>query len=365
MRCRIRRRHGMSQAEPVERFFKKVRKMLQDALSQVERGIDLTFDQAVAVIEAMISGACDGEIARRLLTALHEKGEAVEEVAGAAQAMRRHMLRIRPNAPLVVDIVGTGGDGAGTFNISTAAAIVTAAAGVPVAKHGNRRITSRSGAADVLALLGVAVEADPAFAEECLNELGICFCFAPKFHPAMRNVAEIRAKLGHPTIFNLLGPLTNPAGANVQLLGVGREHLHRMMAEALCLLGTRRSAVVFGGSGLDEIDLGGLTHVILVEERSMRTFRWTWEDFGLGPVNLDQLRVAGPEESAARILEILSGRPSPAADVVAANAGAALWLTETARNPDDCVALAQQAIQSGAAADLLNRWIAKSRHAKR
>ncbi|NMC20754.1 MAG: anthranilate phosphoribosyltransferase [Thermogutta sp.] len=337
--------------------------MLHDALSRLERGIDLTFEEAVAVIEAVISGSCEGEIARRILAAMHWKGEAVDEVAGAAQAMRKHMLRIRPAAPLVVDIVGTGGDGAGTFNISTAAAIVTAAAGVPVAKHGNRRITSRSGAADVLALLGVAVDADPAFAEECLNELGICFCFAPKFHPAMRNVADIRAKLGHPTIFNLLGPLTNPAGASVLLLGVGREHLHRIMSEAVRLLGTERSAVVFGGSGMDEIDLSGLTRVILVEDARTRSFGWTWEDFGLGPVNPDRLQVAGPEQSAALIAEILSGCPSPAADVVAANAGAALWLTGKSEHLDDCVELARQAVQSGAAADLLQRWIAKSRRA--
>lgn len=335
--------------------------MLHDALRRLEQGIDLTFEQAAAVIEVMISGACEEDLARRILAAMHVKGEAVEEVAGAAQAMRRHMVSIRPHAPLVVDIVGTGGDGAGTFNISTAAAVVTAAAGIPVAKHGNRRITSRSGAADVLALLGVAVNAPPAFAEECLNELGICFCFAPNFHPAMRNVADIRAKLGHPTIFNLLGPLTNPAGAGIQLLGVGREHLHRMMSEALCLLGTRRSAVVFGSSGLDEIDLSGLTRVILVEDGRTRNFGWTWEDFGLSPVSLEQLQVAGPEESAALILDILSGRPSPAADVVAANAGAALWLAGKSDKLDDCVELAQGAVRGGAAADLLNRWIAKSR----
>ncbi|GAB4132123.1 anthranilate phosphoribosyltransferase [Thermopirellula anaerolimosa] len=334
--------------------------MLHDALSRLERGVDLSFEQAASVIEAMISGACEAEIARRILAAMHSKGEAVDEVAGAAHAMRKHMVRIRAESPIVVDIVGTGGDGAGTFNISTAAAIVTAAAGVPVAKHGNRRITSRSGAADVLALLGVAVDADPGFAEECLNELGICFCFAPRFHPAMRNVAEIRAKLGHPTIFNLLGPLTNPAGANVQLLGVGREHLHRMMSEALCLLGTGRSAVVFGGSGMDEIDLSGLTRVILVEDARTRSFGWTWEDFGLSPVKPDQLQVTGPEESASLIAEVLGGQPSPAADVVVANAGAALWLAQKSENLDDCVELAQQAVQSGAASDLLNRWIAKS-----
>ncbi len=335
--------------------------MLHDALRRLEQGIDLNFEQAAAVIEVMISGTCEEELARRILTAMHVKGEAVEEVAGAAQAMRKHMVPIRPEAPTVVDIVGTGGDGAGTFNISTAAAVVTAAAGIPVAKHGNRRITSRSGAADVLALLGVAVNAPPAFAEECLNELGICFCFAPNFHPAMRNVADIRAKLGHPTIFNLLGPLTNPAGAAVQLLGVGREHLHRMMSEALCLLGTQRSVVVFGSSGLDEIDLSGLTHVILVEDGRTRSFGWTWEDFGLSPVSPERLQVAGPEESAALILDILAGRPSPAADVVAANAGAALWLAGKHDKLDDCVALAQEVVQGGAAADLLNRWIAKSR----
>ncbi len=337
--------------------------MLHDALSRLERGSDLTVEQSAFVIEAMISGTCDAETARKILVAMHTKGEAVTEIAGAAQAMRKHMLRILPKVSPVVDIVGTGGDGAGTFNISTAAAIVTAAAGVPVAKHGNRRITSRSGAADVLAQLGVAVDVEPAFVEECLNELGICFCFAPRFHPAMRHVADLRARLGHPTIFNVLGPLTNPAGAEIQLLGVAREHLASLMAEALSLLGTRRSAVIFGEGGLDEIDLGGLTQVTLIEQRGRRRFRWACDDFGLNLLSPDLLQVRGPEESAAVIRDILKGKPSPAADVVAANAGAALWLADKAEGLGDCVKLAQQAIQSGDAADLLERWVDKSRHA--
>ena len=188
-----------------------------------------------------------------LLTALHVKGETVEEIAGAAASLRKHMTPIRTRHSNVIDTCGTGGGGSKLFNISTTAALVTAAAGVPVAKHGNRAVTSRSGSADVLSALGVNIAADVATVERCLDELGICFCFAPLMHPAMKRVAEVRARLGMQTIFNLLGPLTNPAGAPFQLLGVARTELRETLARALALLGTQRAVVVSAEGNLGEV----------------------------------------------------------------------------------------------------------------
>ena len=215
-------------------------------------------EQMAAAMGQIMDGACDAEQIARLLAALHRKGETVAEVAGAAAAMRQRMTPIRSARRDLIDTCGTGGDGSKTFNISTAAALVTAAAGVPVAKHGNRGITSRSGSADVLAALGVNIEADVACVEACLDELGICFCFAPLLHAAMKHVAPIRKQLGTPTIFNILGPLVNPASAPFQLLGVGRAELQPLLAEALLRLGVGRVLVVHGSDGLDEVTLGGV-----------------------------------------------------------------------------------------------------------
>ncbi len=236
--------------------------MIDEATRQVESGEDLTTEQMAQVMGYIMAGRCSQQQIARLLVALHRKGESVTEVAGAAAAMRACMTPIRTTRPWVLDTCGTGGDGSGTFNISTAAALVIAAAGVPVAKHGNRAMTSRSGSADVLAALGVNIEADLSRVERCLDELGICFCFAPLVHRSMRHVAEVRRQLPHPTIFNILGPLVNPAGACFQLLGVGRPQLQMLMAEALGLLGTRRALVVYGSDGLDEVTLAGPTKVV-------------------------------------------------------------------------------------------------------
>ena len=199
----------------------------------------------------------------------------------------------------MIDTCGTGGDGSRTFNISTAAALVTAAAGVPVAKHGNRGVTSRSGSADALATLGVNIAADVSTVERCLDTLGICFCFAPLLNPAMQRVAAVRKKLGVPTIFNLLGPLSNPAGAQYQLLGVGKPHLRNLLAEALLLLGTQGAIVVSGDGHLDEVTIAGPTEVTEAADGKVREFRWTAADFGLRQSPLDELIVEGPYESAA------------------------------------------------------------------
>ena len=329
--------------------------MVPYALECVESGEELSMERMAETMGQIMEGQWEEEEIARLLVALHEKGETVAEIAGAAAAMREHMTPIRANRPDVIDVVGTGGDGSGTFNISTAAALVTAAAGAPVAKHGNRRFTSRSGSADVLVELGVNIEADVATVEDCLETLGICFCFAPLLHKAMKHVAPVRKKLKIPTIFNILGPLANPARTSLQLLGVGRDALRPVMAEALRLLGIRRAVVVFGSDGLDEVTLGGATHVTEVAGALVREFDWTPADFDLEPVDREALLVEGPQQSAAVIRGILDDRPGPPRDIVVANAAAALWTAGLVATPAEGAQAAGEAISSGAARELLAR----------
>jgi len=329
--------------------------MIADALKLVEAGRDLSMEQMAEAMGQIMEGHCGQQQIARLLSALHRKGETVAEVAGAAAAMRRQMTPIRTGRSDVIDVVGTGGDGSGTFNISTAAALVTAAAGVPVAKHGNRGFTSRSGSADALAALGVNIEADVPRVEACLEELGICFCFAPLLHKAMKHVAPVRKRLPHPTIFNILGPLANPAGAPRQLLGVGRDALRPLLAEALVLLGTRRTLVVHGADGLDEVTLGDTTHVTEAAEGVIRQFDWTPADFGLQPAGRETMQVEGPQQSAALIRQVLDGRTGPPREIVVANAAAALWMAGRDDTLIGCARRAAQAIDSGAARELLAR----------
>lgn len=334
--------------------------MIQTTVELVEAGQDLSMEQMSETMGQIMKGRCSQEHISRLLVALHEKGETVSEVAGAAAAMRQHMTTIRTDRTGLLDTCGTGGDGARTFNISTVAALVTAAAGVPVAKHGNRGITSSSGSADVLAALGVNIEADVPQIEACLEELGICFCFAPLLHQAMKHVGPVRKKLGIPTIFNILGPLVNPAGAEFQLLGVGRDPLRAVLAEALAMLGTRRTLVVHGADGLDEVSLGDTTHVTEATETGLREFTWTAEDFGLSPAGRETMLVEGPEESATMIREILDGKTGPPRDIVVLNAAAALWTAGRNESPKACAGLATEAIDNGAAKDLLSRLAERS-----
>ncbi len=334
--------------------------MIEATLGRIAAGEDLSMDDTSRAVEAIMLGLCtDSEIAL-FLSGLHLKGETVDEVAGAAAAMRRHMTPIRTSRQGVIDTCGTGGDGSATFNISTAAALVTAAAGVPVAKHGNRRVTSTSGSAEALAALGVNVEAGVPLVEACLDELGICFCFAPLLHGAMKHVAGVRRQLGTPTIFNLLGPLSNPAAAPFQLLGVGRPELRPLIAEALLRLGTQRAVVVCGEDGLDEVTLAGTTSVSEVRAGKLRDFNWHPADFGLETSSLESLRIANPEQSAAMIRGILAGEQGAARDIVVANAAAALWTAEKAASTVDCARLATEAIDSGAARRLLAQLAEKT-----
>jgi anthranilate phosphoribosyltransferase len=319
----------------------------------VQDGESLSVDQMAALIDTIMRGGLADEQIEALLLGLRDKGETVEEVAGAARAMREHMTPIQTTQQDFIDTCGTGGDASGTFNISTAAALVTAAAGVPVAKHGNRSISSRSGSADVLAALGVNIEADVETVQRCLDRVGICFCFAPQLHPAMRHVAAIRKRLGVPTIFNMLGPLCNPASAPFQLLGVGKPHLRPLLSQALGLLGCRRALVVCGEDGLDEVTLSGTTHATEVTPSGICEHRWQPPQFGVSPSDLDPLRVDGPEASAAMIRDVLGGRQGPTRDIVVINAAAALWTASRSDSLEECARLASDAIDSGQASQVL------------
>jgi anthranilate phosphoribosyltransferase len=335
-------------------------RVIEATIGRLAAGEDLSMEEMAATIDAVVEGRCASGEMGIFLTALRAKGETSQELAGAAQALRRHMTPIRSQRPDVLDTCGTGGDASGTFNISTAAALVVAAAGVPVAKHGNRAVTSRTGSADALAALGVNVSASVQQVERCLEELGICFCFAPLMHPSMKQVAEVRKQLGFPTIFNLLGPLANPAGAFFQVVGVGRSELRPLVAEALQLLGTKRSLVVHGEDGLDEVTLAGPTRVTEVTAEGLRNFSWTPSDFGLKRTSLESLQVMGPEESARVIRGVLAAQEGAARDIVVINAAAALWTAGKAETPAAAAELAAAAIESGAALALLEKLAALS-----
>ncbi len=333
---------------------------LKPIIDQIRAGTNLQRAQMQTVIESRLAGQVDDETTRHLLLALRDKGESVDELAGAALAMRSHMTPIHSRRSGLLDTCGTGGDGAKTFNISTAAAIVAAAAGVPVAKHGNRKITSATGSADVLSQLGIRVEASRDLVEKCLDELGICFCFAPLLHPAMKHVANVRRSLGVPTLFNYLGPLCNPANADFQVLGVGNAELQQKIAQVLSQLPVRHAIVVRGLDGLDEVSLAAETVVLEVANASVKELRWNPESFGLKPIELKELLVESPEESAAVIRNVLSGAEGACRDMVLANAAAGLWVAGVEKDLKSAVARCAAAIDSGQARELVKQLSAMS-----
>ena len=326
---------------------------LTELTQKALQGSDLSTAEAEQAIVAMIDGGPPDEQMAKFLTALAEKGEAYSELAGAARALRGRMRRIRTTRENVLDTCGTGGDASGTFNISSAAALVAASAGVAVAKHGNRSVTSKTGSADVLARLGVNVEAPLAVVERCLDELGICFCFAPQLHPAIARVSQIRRQLGRPTIFNWVGPLCNPAEAPFQLLGVGKPAIRSAMASALQTLGTRRGAVVCGSDGLDEVTLAGETFVSIATAAGIVECVWHPSDFGLRVTGLESMKVANVEASATMILDVLRGERGPARDIVLLNAAAALWVAQIESQLADCVRRVAEAVDAENALRLL------------
>jgi anthranilate phosphoribosyltransferase len=327
--------------------------MIEELLSTVHQGADLTADQMQQAILRMLAGELPDEAIGELLLGLRRKGESVSELVGAARAMRKMMSPIRTARSGLLDTCGTGGDGAKTFNISTAAAIVAAAAGANVAKHGNRKITSATGSADVLSELGVKIDADRRIVERCLDELGICFCFAPLLHPAMKHVAQVRRSLGVPTLFNYLGPLCNPASAAFQIIGVGKEDLQSKIASTLAQLPIEAAIVVRGADGLDEVTLTCETNVVHVQHQKLSQLTWTPESFGLPTIRIDDIAVEDAAESAATIRRILDGKKGPARDIVLANSGAALWVSGVADSLQAAVSKASISIDSGGAKALL------------
>ena len=335
---------------------------LTATLGRLSAGESLGSDEMREAIGVVMSGGADESEIALLLTALAQKGETVDEVAGAAMALREHMTPIRSSRERIVDTCGTGGGGSKTFNISTTAALVAAAAGATVAKHGNRSVTSRTGSADVLAELGVNIEASVEQVEACLDELGVCFCFAPLMHPSMRHVGAVRKKLGIRTIFNVLGPLANPAGATRQVIGAGLPELRPLLAGAMQRLGTERTLVVSGEDGLGDVTVSGVTQVSEVAGDKTSEFAWTPEDFGLERSATVGLEVESPAHSAAVIRKLLKGAPGAARDIVVLNAAAALLAAEAAANPREGATRAAEAIDSGAASRLLAD-LAKRSHA--
>jgi anthranilate phosphoribosyltransferase len=309
------------------------------------------------VIRDLVSGSCGEVETAALLVALRTKGETAAELAAGARVLREVMVRLETGRDNILDTSGTGGDLTGTFNISTATAIVAAGAGVPVVKHGNRAVSSCSGSADVLSALGVVLREDTAGIQRCLEQSGLAFCFAPHFHPALRHVAAVRKRLGVPTIFNCLGPLANPAHAAYQLLGVGKPELLDPMAGALARLGIRRAFLVCAQDGLDEVSLHGPTLVREVRGKAVSSHTWVSSDFGLAPTTLAELRASGPAESAVIVRKVLAGDEGPALRVVLANTAAALLAAEIATSLPEGVARAREAIQSGRALLVLRRLV--------
>jgi anthranilate phosphoribosyltransferase len=328
-------------------------------LAKVATGAPLTVDESAQAFDRMMSGEATPSQMGALLMALRVRGETVEEITGAVRTMRAKMLTVAA-PPQAMDIVGTGGDASGSYNISTCAAFIVAGVGVPVAKHGNRALSSRCGAADVLGALGVRIDLTPDAIAGCIRDAGIGFMFAPNHHPAMKHVGPTRVEIGTRTIFNLLGPLSNPAGVKRQMVGVFSRQWVEPIAHVLGHLGSERAIVVHGSDGLDEITTAGPTNVASLENGSVRTFELTPEAVGLKSVQAVALRGGSAEENAAALHGVLKGERSPFRDVAVFNAAAALVVADRAKTFQEGIALAQKSIDSGEAEGRLERLIAVS-----
>jgi anthranilate phosphoribosyltransferase len=326
----------------------------KSALGRLASGGSLDREETEHLFGLLMDGEVSDGLKAALLVALRMKGEVAAEICGAAAAMRRRVVPIPHTRLRVVDTCGTGGDGRGTFNISTAAALVAAAAGLPIAKHGNRSVSSRSGSADVLAALGVPIEVAPETSARALDTIGIAFLFAPLHHPAMREVMPIRRELGMRTIFNVLGPLTNPAGARRQLMGVYSADLVPVIAQVLADLGSEHAMVVHGHDGLDEITTTGPTRVSEVIGGEVRSYTLTPERFGLPRADPGALAGGGPEENAVVMLRLLAGEPGALADITALNAGAVLYVGGVVADLEEGVMRARATLASGTAAAKLS-----------
>jgi anthranilate phosphoribosyltransferase len=332
---------------------------LKSIIAKVATGAMLSREEAASAFDRMMSGEATPSQLGGLLMALRVRGETIDEITGAVSAMRAKMLRVSAPAG-AIDVVGTGGDGSGSVNVSTCAAFIVAGAGVPVAKHGNRALSSRSGAADVLSALGVRIDISPQQVSHCVTEAGIGFMFAPAHHPAMKNVNPTRVELATRTIFNLLGPLSNPAGVTRQLVGVFSRQWVLPLAQVLKNLGSESVWVVHGSDGLDEITLTGPTFVAALEKGAIRSFEVSPEDAGLKRVAGEALKGGDAAANAVALRNVLEGLPGPYRDVALLNAAAALVVAGRARELKEAMALGTRSIDSGAAAERLKRLIAVS-----
>jgi anthranilate phosphoribosyltransferase len=332
--------------------------MIKEAIQALAAGKSLSYEEAYFVMGEIMTGEASPAQMGAVLTALSIKGETADEIAGLASVMRNKATHVNLNGIAAIDIVGTGGDGSNSINVSTAAALVAAGAGLKVAKHGNKSATSQCGSADVLTALGVEVSLPAEAVSECVQKVGIGFMFAPAFHPAMKYAAPVRRELGIRTVFNILGPLTNPAGVEHILLGVASEKLVDKMAEVLCRLGTKHGMVIHGKEGLDEISISGKTMVReITNNKVTSSYDVTPESFGLKKANAEGIKGGTAEENAATIMCILDGEKGTPRDIVVLNAAAALIAGDLTKDRKEAVKLAEDSIDSMQAKDVLERLV--------
>ncbi len=336
--------------------------MIKEAILKLARKEDIGYEMAKGAMNEIMSGLATDVQMSAYLTSLSMKGETIEEITASAEEMRNHCTRLLHDMD-VVEIVGTGGDGSNSFNISTTSSIVIAAAGVPVAKHGNRAASGKSGAADVLEALGVNITASPEKSAELLKKIGICFLFAQNYHISMKYVAPIRKELGIRTVFNILGPLANPAGANMEVMGVYEEALVEPLAKVLCNLGVKNAMVVYGQDKLDEISMAAPTTVCEVKDGVFNSYTITPEQFGFDRCEKADLVGGTPQENAAITLAILNGEKGPKRDAVLMNAGAALYVAGKSASLADGIKLAAEIIDSGKAKKKLDEFVQCSNEA--
>jgi anthranilate phosphoribosyltransferase len=332
--------------------------MLKDLIRKVVEGNNLTRGEAAIAMDTIMRGDATPSQIAAFITALRMKGETVDEITGLAEKMREHAINIHPHQKNLVDTCGTGGDVSGTFNISTVAAFVAAGAGIPIAKHGNRSVSSKCGSADVLEALGVKINLEPKKVEACINEVGIGFIFAPNFHKAMKFAMPSRKEIGIRTVFNILGPLTNPAGASAQVLGVFNPDLTEMLANVLKNLRTTHALVVHGLDGLDEISISGKTKISELKNGKNKTFKLSPKDVGLAKGEKEDLLGGSANENAAIALEILKGKEKGAKRAcVLLNAAAAIYVGGKAKNINEGIKLAAESIDCGLAMKKLDELI--------
>ncbi len=330
--------------------------MIKEAIVKLSKGENLSYEMAEAVMDEIMSGEASQVQMSAFLVAMSMKGETIEEITACAAGMRKHCVKLLHDMD-VLEIVGTGGDGANSFNISTTSSLVISAAGVPVAKHGNRAASSKCGAADVLEALGVNITVPPERSTELLEKINLCFLFAQNYHIAMKYVAPVRRELSIRTIFNILGPLANPAGANMQLLGVYDESLVEPLAHVLANLGVKSAMVVYGQDGLDEISVSAPTTVCEVRDGKFESYVITPEQFGLSRYSKEELVGGTPAENAAITRAILSGEQGAKRDAVVLNSAAALHVARPDLTLEEAIKTVQDIIDSGKAMEQLNRFI--------